>query len=532
MKKIIYVLLMIFVCQVLHADEGSCFIKDGDRVGFFGDSITAHKIYGELVEKVFRNCYPDADVKFINNGQSGLQLAGTKLEKVIKGDPNVVTIMIGMNDAINSSWVKGDPIEPKVEQYRSQLTELVQGLKSRDKIVVIMSPTLTDETVAGSCFRLEGTEVLLQRMGQVCEEVAKSESVYFIPVQSEFEEYGLTLPRYALLRPDGVHPCARGHYQIARSIWTHMNIGAQLEGKREIVAAPKELDIALTPIGSVLPDNSLSATFNMDTDLSGELDLNWSSGEWGDIDTMNLGQSNVFELFLPRNFNTAAAGTSATVILECEKKGLRKFFIIDLFVKAVIHGKDGIAEGNIKDDDKALATYNFAKDGKNIRFEITVFKDKLVHKDSMWPWGRGDGVNLLLDLREESEFAGLGYDGDVFQLWLTPQEMPYFSPGFIPWAGRHLVNLAIPYGEKTVEDYKVGVLLGGNINIREKKDYSNRNLIGFDLSLGYETDNDKKKNLGIGKYDRQTFLYPGAFSVIDFYNKIENKTVVTTSVFP
>ncbi|MDA3799152.1 MAG: hypothetical protein PF692_08745 [Kiritimatiellae bacterium] len=90
-----------------------------------------------------------------------------------------------------------------------------------------------------------------------------------------------------------------------------------------------------------------------------------------------------------------SACTSSMVILECEQKAVRKFFIIDLFSKAVIHGKDGKAQVNIIDEGKTLATYSFAKEGKDIRFEISVFKDNLNHMDNMWPWGRGDNVNRL-----------------------------------------------------------------------------------------------------------------------------------------
>lgn len=115
-KSMLAITLLCLFSFHAYSGESSSFIKDGDRVGFFGDSITAHKVYGELVERVFRHCHPDEKVEFVSNGQSGLQLSATKIETLLKGDPDVVTIMIGMNDAINSDWVMGDPIEPKVEK--------------------------------------------------------------------------------------------------------------------------------------------------------------------------------------------------------------------------------------------------------------------------------------------------------------------------------------------------------------------------------------------------------------------------------
>jgi lysophospholipase L1-like esterase len=518
----------------LYAGAGSCFIKDGDRVAFFGDSITAHKVYGELLERVFRHSHPEANVSFVNNGQSGLQLSGTKIQQVLKGDPNVITIMIGMNDAINSKWVKGDPLEPKIKTYQTELTALVRELKEKQKLVVLLSPTLTDETVAASYFRLDGTEALLRRMGQVCETVAKKEAVYFVPVQSEFETYESLLPRYATLRPDGVHPCARGHYQIARSLWTHLNLGAPLAGKRMVDATPKALAIEIAPSSNILTNDSQPLSLNLQTEFPGPVTVRWSCGKEKGSRYQILKKTDVLTLPLPKTVLPQTAGTSAEVVVELERQGVRTFFILDLFRKAVIHGKDGKAEANLTDDTGTiLASYRFAKEGKGLRFEVSAFKENLTHIDgSVWPWGRGDCVNLLLDLREQSHVGGLGYDGDVYQLWFNPQEKPFFSPGFIPWAGKNMVKMATTYGERNARGYTVGLLLSGNINIQEPVNFSNRTLIGFDLSLNYVQATGKQKWLGVQKSDRHSFLFPGTFSLVDLYGTIKEDSVLHLSVFP
>jgi len=174
------ILIACFASTAMAQDPG-CFIKDGDRVGFFGDSITEAAVYGQATELVFHHFHPDANVSFVNNGHSGLQLAGTSVDLAAKGEANVVTIMIGMNDAINSQWMRGMPIAPKAAEYKANLTKLVRGLKERGKVVVILTPTLTDESAEMSCFRIEGTRLLLAAMGQACEEVAREESVFCVP---------------------------------------------------------------------------------------------------------------------------------------------------------------------------------------------------------------------------------------------------------------------------------------------------------------------------------------------------------------
>jgi len=514
--------------------EGNCFIKNGDRIGFFGDSITAHKVYGEMVERVFRHAHPDANVTFVNNGQSGLKLSNTKIETVVKGDPNVITIMIGMNDAINSLWVQGDPIEPKVEQYRTELTSLVRRLKEKGTTVVILSPTLTDETVPMSVFRLEGTKILLRRMGEVCKEVAQAEAVFFVPVQSEFEDYQLTIPRYGLLRPDGVHPCARGHYQIARSLWTHLNLGGLLEGDRMVPPEPVRLSVDLVADANILPLDSISIPLTLRTTFPGPVTVSWSSGEATGSERLDLTGTNALDLTLPVPVIPQLADTSSAVVVEIERQGLRRYFVLDLFCKPVLHGNNGEARASITNaSGEVICTYRVAREDKALRIEVSVIKDDLIHHPgSMWPWSAGDWLNLLLDLRDPSDFAGLGYDGNVFQVWFTPQEIPMFSPGFIPWAGKHITKLATPYGARTDTGYTVGLLLSGSPNIKESVDYSKRSYIGLDLSLGYVESEKNRSSWGIQKPDRESFLYPGTFTLVDIDGTIPTDTALTLSLFP
>ena len=530
--RILVIAIAVFSLRI-SAEDGSCFIKDGDRVGFFGDSITAAKVYCQLVERVFRHSHPKAKVEFINNGQSGLKLSATKLERLLKGNPNVITIMIGMNDAINSKWIQGDPVEPKVEKYRTELTALVQGLKKKGKIVVLLSPTLTDETVM-SAFRLEGTENLLRQMGKVCKEVARKEAVYFVPVQSEFEKYQEQLPRFAVLRYDGVHPCARGHYQIAQSLWKHLNLGAPLAGERKIVNSPKSPAVDVTLSSNLIFDPTKKLSLNLKTQQPGPVKVTWSSGKEQGSANLTLKGKDVWTLTLQTSSIPQKAGSSEAVVVELERNGARQFFILDLFCKTVLHGKDGKAEGKISDDKgKVLADYQFSKEGKDLRFDASVYKEKIFHSQGdIWPWGKGDAITLFLDLREESNLSGLGYDGNVFQVWFKPWEKPSYSPGFIPWAGKKMVNMATIFGERNAKGYSVGLLLSGRINIKEPVDFSNRKLIGFDMSLIYAQAIGKQKWLGVQKNDRQSFLFPGIFSLVDFYGTIKEDSALTLSIFP
>ena len=85
----------------------SFYLKDGDNVCFYGDSITEQRFYGVDVETYVRTRFPGLHVKFVNSGVGGDKVSGgwagridRRLERdVFPFKPNVVTIMLGMNDA-------------------------------------------------------------------------------------------------------------------------------------------------------------------------------------------------------------------------------------------------------------------------------------------------------------------------------------------------------------------------------------------------------------------------------------------------
>ena len=527
------VALLALVTSSLFAGESSCFFNEGDRVGFFGDSITEAKIYGRVTELVFRHFHPQAKVSFINNGHGGLLLAGTTLGSVIAGDPNVVTIMIGMNDAIIGSWVRGMPVEPVIAAYKAKLVALVRELKALGKEIIILTPTLTDESVP-SIFMTEGTRCLLAAMGRTCVDVAQQESVPCIDVQSEFEHYEESLPRFAVLRPDGVHPCARGHYQIARSLWTRLNLAGALAGGRAVPIASPELDVELTLTTNILPSDSNDMEFSFTTPTATTANVSWSLGTFRGSESLALNGKTPWTLKLPPNALPQGAGTSATMVVDVESQGVRRLFIVDVFRKMVIHGKAGEATGAIADaKGEPLCTYLFRKDGRRLVFEASVKKKELFQSnEDNYPWGSGDALTLYLDLRKSAALAGLGFDGDVFQVWFKPQDKPFFSPGFHPYSGKQMTNIATAYGERNADSYKVGLLLSGYVTLKEVFDVSDRDFIGFDLSIISAAALGRQTWTNLQHPDRPNHLFPGTFALVDLYGKIKSDVILTASVFP
>ena len=98
-------LLAPFAPEIHAADDASFYLKPGDQVCFYGDSITEQRYYGMDVETYVRTRFPDLHVKFVNSGVGGDKVTGgwagpidERLQRdVFPFKPNVVTIMLGMD---------------------------------------------------------------------------------------------------------------------------------------------------------------------------------------------------------------------------------------------------------------------------------------------------------------------------------------------------------------------------------------------------------------------------------------------------
>jgi lysophospholipase L1-like esterase len=81
-------------------------LKDGDRVVFFGDSITDQRLYTTFAETFAVTRFPKRNITFVHSGWGGDRVtggAGGGIQERLTRDvfaykPTVMTIMLGMND--------------------------------------------------------------------------------------------------------------------------------------------------------------------------------------------------------------------------------------------------------------------------------------------------------------------------------------------------------------------------------------------------------------------------------------------------
>ncbi len=195
-------------------------LRDGDRVVFYGDSITQDGGYGRFVEEYVRTRYPQWDVRFYNAGVGGDTVRGgwagpvdVRLERdVIALKPTVVTIMLGMNDG---GYKRFDPTTLAAfgDGYRAIVTKLRQALPGARLTVIRSSPF--DDVSRPPQFA-PGYDDTLRRLGCYVTTLAANEKAtvanFRDPVNAGIAAVLKDNPDLARqLVPDRVHPGPAGH---------------------------------------------------------------------------------------------------------------------------------------------------------------------------------------------------------------------------------------------------------------------------------------------------------------------------------
>ncbi len=142
-------LTLVWVSSCL-AQSRSFFLKNGDRVVFYGDSITEQRYYPVAIETYVRTRFPNLNVKFLNSAVGGATVLGnwtapvnlSLSRDVFPFHPDVVTIMLGMNDGHYRPW--DNSIAKTYEDGYRHIIESLRAHLPGVKIVLI-EPTPWDD---------------------------------------------------------------------------------------------------------------------------------------------------------------------------------------------------------------------------------------------------------------------------------------------------------------------------------------------------------------------------------------------------
>jgi lysophospholipase L1-like esterase len=224
-------------------------LHDGDRVVFYGDSITDQRLYTTFVETYVVTRFPGLDASFVHSGWGGDRVTGGgggpidhRLSRdVFVYKPTVVTVMLGMNDA------SYQPFKQSIfDVYTRGYQHLVESLKSNLPGVrlTLIVPSPFDDVTRKPNFEGGYNQVLI-RYGEFVRSLAQKEGASVADLNTSvvaaLKKAVEIDPTHAqeLIR-DRVHPGPAGQLLMAEALLKAWN-APSLVSSVEIDAASRRV---------------------------------------------------------------------------------------------------------------------------------------------------------------------------------------------------------------------------------------------------------------------------------------------------
>ncbi len=234
--------------------EGPFALHDGDRVVFYGDSITDQRLYTTFVETYVVTRFPTMNVSFVHSGWGGDRVTGggggpidKRLERdVFAYKPTVVSVMLGMNDASYR------PFDQKIfDVYSKGYQHLVDSLKKNlpGVRVTLIVPSPFDDVTRKPNFEGGYNQVLI-RYGEFVRSLAKKEGASVADLNTDVvaalkKAHEIDPTRSQELIHDRVHPGPAGQLLMAEALlqaWNAPSVVSTAEidvERKDVVRAEK-----------------------------------------------------------------------------------------------------------------------------------------------------------------------------------------------------------------------------------------------------------------------------------------------------
>ena len=201
-------------------------LHQGDRVIFYGDSITAQRYYTRDVEDFVLTRYPELSIEFFNAGVPGDTVYGGYTGDTAKRlardvyplKPTAITVMLGMNDP---GYVPFDEhiFDVFKTGYRALIGDLSTSLPQVQLTLIASSPY--DELTHGTDF--PGLSKTVQKYGMFVKQFATERHDKFANFHDALDAALKTAlkenPNYAaLLIPDRIHPSEAAQWVMANEL--------------------------------------------------------------------------------------------------------------------------------------------------------------------------------------------------------------------------------------------------------------------------------------------------------------------------
>lgn len=241
-------------------DDGFA-LKNGDRVVFYGDSITEQRLYTTYIEAFVVTRYPNLDVEFFAKGVGGDATWGGWMgsieERVARDvkpcDPTAITIMLGMNDG---GYV---PFDEKIlsayQEWYGKLLALMGTAAPNARITLIGTSPYDDWAHPDTPFH--GYNDSLLRFVDYVRSLAAEKQLGFVDFNKPVADFiGEALAADAAsaqrIIPDAIHPGPAGHLVMAAALLKAWNAEGVVSDVTVDVAASSVVQATHAQVGEIV----------------------------------------------------------------------------------------------------------------------------------------------------------------------------------------------------------------------------------------------------------------------------------------
>ncbi|HLJ55306.1 MAG TPA: SGNH/GDSL hydrolase family protein [Chthonomonadaceae bacterium] len=217
------------------------YLKDGDRVVFYGDSITDQRLYTTYIESYCVTRFPKRHFAFVHSGWGGDRVTGggggpidVRINRdILPYKPTVVTICLGMNDGSYRAFDQGI-FDTYVKGYRHILDRLTKEIPHVR--ITLLTASAYDDVTRAPGFP-GGYNATLKRYGEAVGDLAKEYHCTLADTNAPLVDTLVKAkemdPDTAVkIIPDRVHPRFGGHMIMAEAVlkaWNAPSTVADIE---------------------------------------------------------------------------------------------------------------------------------------------------------------------------------------------------------------------------------------------------------------------------------------------------------------
>jgi len=216
------VLLLLIGCTA-----GRISVQSGDRIIFFGDSITELGVipsgYVTLVKEELNRRHTDMEIEIIAAGISGNKVTDlvSRLQRdVLWRNPTIVVIYIGINDVWH--WALQNLQGTTQEEYEGGLREIIARIQYAGARVVLCTPSVIGEKYDAT----NPQDAMLEEYAKISRKVARDLGARLCDLREAFAAYLLANNKenkeQGILTYDRVHLNEEGNKLVAREILKSM----------------------------------------------------------------------------------------------------------------------------------------------------------------------------------------------------------------------------------------------------------------------------------------------------------------------